>query len=230
MTNSPATASNSDRQWYIVGRWQEYEGESRANLLRIVAIGAFYLVQLVQFYGFSTRNAADTLFHQRATGLAVAWTMVALAVLVCLRQRIFPAALKYCSTACDLALLTAVAALAAGPHSPLVLAYFLIIVLAALRFSLGLVWFTTLGAMAAYWLLVGIEDAKSSRWFDGQHAVPPVEQLLTLLSLGMTGIVCGQVVRRVRGIARQYAERIASLPSHSPSPSGSPRPSPSTSH
>lgn len=210
-TLSPATSAaprHTDRQWYIVGRWQEYEGESRANLLRIVAIGAFYLVQLVHYYGFSPRGEAETLFHQRATALAVAWTLVALAVLLCLRQRIFPAALKYCSTACDLALLTALASLAAGPHSPLVLAYFLVIVLAALRFSVGLVWFAALGSMAGYWLLVGIEDAKSSRWFDAQHAVPPIEQLLTLVSLGLAGIVCGQVVRRVRGMAREYAERV----------------------
>jgi hypothetical protein len=210
-TVSRATTADSpraDRQWYIVGRWQEYEGESRANLLRIGAIGAFYLVQLVHYYGFSARTEAETLFHERATALAVAWTLVALAVLLCLRQRIFPAVLKYCSTACDLALLTALASLAAGPHSPLVLAYFLIIVLAALRFSVGLVWFATLGAMGGYWLLVGIEDAKTSRWFDGQHAVPPVEQLVTLLSLGIAGVICGQVVRRVQGIAKQYADRV----------------------
>jgi hypothetical protein len=106
-------------------------------------------------------------------------------------------------------LLTALAALGAGPSSPLILAYFLIIALAAMRFSLGLVWFTTLGAMAAYWLLVGLEDAKTSRWFDAQHAVPPVTQLITLLSLGLTGIVIGQVVRRVKSMATEYAVRVA---------------------
>jgi hypothetical protein len=98
--------------------------------------------------------------------------------------------------------------LAAGPHSPLVLAYFLIIAMAALRFSLGLVWLTTLGAMAGYWLLVGIEDLKTSRWFDASHAVAPVEQLITLVSLGLAGIVIGQVVRRVKSLAAEYAARL----------------------
>ena len=28
-----ATTTVNDRQWYIVGRWQEYEGEGRANLV-----------------------------------------------------------------------------------------------------------------------------------------------------------------------------------------------------
>jgi len=200
-------AASSDRQWYIVGRWEEFGGEARANLLRIIAVGAFYGVQLVQRFWLAQPTAESTAFHQRATAVAVAWTLVALAVLLALRLRIFPAALKYVSTACDLLLLTALASLAAGPGSPLVLAYFLIIALAALRFNLGLVWFTTLGAMAGYWLLVGLEDAKTSRWFDAQHAVPPVTQLITLLSLGLTGIVIGQVVRRVKTMAEEYADR-----------------------
>jgi hypothetical protein len=201
-------SDESNRPWYIVGRWQEFAGESRANLLRLVAVGAFYLVQLVHYYGFSPRDASATLFHQQATGVAVAWTMVALAVMLCLRQRILPPVLKYASTACDLALLTALAALAAGPHSPLVLAYFLIISVAALRFKLGLVWMATLGAMLCYWLLVGIADGKTSRWFDNQHAVAPTEQLITLVSLGLTGVVIGQIVRRVKAMAAEYSKRV----------------------
>jgi hypothetical protein len=208
---SPASPAASERPWFIVGRWQEFEGEARANLLRLVAIGAFYIVQLVHFYGFSPRDDAASLFHQQATGIAVAWTMLALAVMLCLRRRMLPAALKYASTTCDLGLLTALAALAAGPHSPLVLAYFLIIAMAAMRHSLGLIWFATLGAMLCYWLLVGIADGRTSRWFDGQHAVAPAEQLVTLVSLGLTGVVLGQVVRRAKAMAAEYAQRLAAV-------------------
>ena len=39
---SDPSAARDDREWFIVGRWQEYEGEARANLLRIAGIGAFY--------------------------------------------------------------------------------------------------------------------------------------------------------------------------------------------
>jgi hypothetical protein len=42
--------------------------------------------------------------------------------------------------------------------------------------------------------------------------VAPAEQLLTLVSLAITGIVVGQVVRRVRALASEYAQRLASLP------------------
>lgn len=199
-------AAGAERHWFIVGRWQEFEGESRANTLRIVAVGAFYVVQLLHFYVFSHGDPQQLPFHQQATGIAVAWTMVALADMLCLRRRIFPAALKYCSTACDLLLLTALAALGTGPFSPLVTVFFLIVAMSALRFSLGLVWFSTLGAMAGYWSLVGIADKK---WFDPEHVVPPVMQIVTLLSLAMTGVVIGQVVRRVKDLAAEYAERLA---------------------
>ncbi len=204
-----ATATIAERQWFIVGRWHEYEGESRANLLRIVAIGSFYVVELLRFYIFEKTNPDQLAFHRQATMVAVAWTMVSLAILLCLRLRIFPAALKYASTGCDIALLTALAALnSPGPFSPLVLGYFLVIALAALRFSLSLIWFSTLASMLGYWSLVGLEDARTSRWFDAQHAVPPARQLITLLSLGLTGIVIGQVVRRVKAMAAEYAQRL----------------------
>lgn len=49
----PMADTVNDRQWYIVGRWREYEGEGQANLARIVAMGVFYSIQLVHFYGFA---------------------------------------------------------------------------------------------------------------------------------------------------------------------------------
>jgi hypothetical protein len=202
-----ASTALQQRQWFIASRWQEYEGESRANLLRIVAVGAFYVVELLRFYGFEKAGPEHLPFHRQATLIAVAWTMLALAIWMCLRLGILPAALKYVSTACDILLLTSLAALnAPGPFSPLVLGYFLIIAMAALRFSLGLVWFATMASMLGYWSLVGLVDKK---WFDADHAVPPARQLVTLVSLALTGIVIGQVLRRVKGMASDYAQRMA---------------------
>lgn len=206
----------ADRQWYIVSRWQEYEGEGRANLFRILAIGVFYLVELANYHWLSpgSENADFTAYHRKVTALAVAGTMVSLAVLLCLRLRVFPAILKYASTGCDLLLLTALASVdhgksspaPDGPDSPLVLVYFLILALAAVRFSVGLVWFATLGSMLGYLALVGLAD---KTWFDANHTVPPVTQLITVLCLALTGIVLGQVIRRVRSFTEEYALRIS---------------------
>jgi hypothetical protein len=206
-----ANDSQNDRQWFIVGRWQEYEGEARANLLRIVAIGVFYIVQLVSFYASTSHDDTDAFneaqtFHQAATALAVAGSLVSLAILLCLRRRIFPASLKFISTASDIILLTSLASIGSGPKSPLVVVYFLIIAMAGLRFSLRLVWCATICSMLGYLTLVGIKD---EAWFDPVHFVAPVEQVMTLCSLGLTGIVLGQVIRRVRALADDYSRRVA---------------------
>jgi len=204
-----ASPRSSDRQWFIVGRWQEYEGESRANLLRIVALAAFYTIQLIQYYGLSHRTEADQQFHSGVTVLAVAWTLLAVAVMLCLNRRIFPAALKYISTLVDVCLLTAVASLAKSPaNTPLVMAYFLIIALAGLRFSIPLVWFATGMSMLGYVYLVGATD---DTWFDADHVVPVSQQLVVLASLGLTGILLGQILRRVRALAEDFARRMQAI-------------------
>jgi len=44
-------ARAQDRPWYIVGRWQEYQGEARTNLRWLAAVAAFYAIELINFYG-----------------------------------------------------------------------------------------------------------------------------------------------------------------------------------
>jgi hypothetical protein len=199
----------ADRRWYIVGRWQEYEGEGRANLLRIVGVSAFYLVELANYYGLhlgflEIPPTVERPAHLAITALALCWAIVAGAVLMCRQLRFFPAALKVISTGCDILLLTAVLTVADGPRSPLIVGYFLILTLAALRFSLALVWFATAGTAAAYLFLLGY-----ARWFaDRDLRVPRYQQLIFLLAVVLTGVILGQVIRRVRRLADAYARAI----------------------
>jgi len=201
----------ADRQWFIVGRWQQFEGEARANVLRILGIAAFYIVELVNFYGLRIGflempkvEDVDLPYHQAVTALAVAWTALALGVLLCLRERVFPASLKFLSTGCDIVFLTGILVVSDGPKSPLVVGYLLLIVLSTLRFNLPLVWFTTIGCAGGYLFLLGY-----ARWFtDREIRVPRYHQAIFLLALALTGIVLGQVIRRVRRMAKDYAARL----------------------
>jgi hypothetical protein len=210
--NSVQTPSRDvDRQWFILGRWQEYEGEARANLLRISGIAAFYLVELVNYHGlrlglFEMPQVVERPFHQAVTALALAWLVVALAVQLCLSQRVFPSQLKFLSTLGDVVLLTGTLTVANGPRSPLVAVYFVVIALAALRLNLPLVRFATVGSMAGYVFLLGY-----ARWFtDRDLRVPRYHQIILLLALALTGIVLGQVIRRVHKLAKDYAARVES--------------------
>jgi hypothetical protein len=67
-----------DRPWYIVGRWQEYEGEARANLLRLAAVAASYAVELINHYGIDLGaihlpKVSDAAFHRTVTSGWAPW-------------------------------------------------------------------------------------------------------------------------------------------------------------
>src|SRR5204862_5024610 len=92
----PPIPEAQDRPWYIVGRWQEYRGEERANLLRLAAVAAFYIIELINYYGVNLGfiqlpKVSDLAFHQTVTAVAVAWVMLGLGVHLWLRLHILPA-------------------------------------------------------------------------------------------------------------------------------------------
>jgi hypothetical protein len=202
----------NDRRWYIVGRWQEYEGEAKANLLRIIGIGAFYAIELLNYHGLHLGwlelpkvQGVDARFHQVVTALAVAWVMTSLGVFFSLRRQMFPWVLKYLSTAADIVYLTGILMLADGPRSAMVVGYFLVVALAGLRFNLPLVWFATCGSMCGYLFLLGY-----GRWFAAPERnlrIERYQELIFLVALALSGIVLGQILRRVRRIAEDYAGR-----------------------
>lgn len=199
--NQPSPVEQS---WFIASRWQEYAGELRASLLRVVLLLAFYGLQLLNFWWFTKATEADRQFHEQVTYISLAWLLVTLGTLLALKNGFLPPILKYATTTCDLLLLTLIAALGNGPSSPIVLVYFIILVLAALRFRLGLIWFATLGAMTCYWVLVGRADPV---WFDNVHTTSPITQLITLLTIGATGMTLGQMVRSTRQMANAFRQR-----------------------
>jgi hypothetical protein len=212
-SNAPPPSAARDRQWFILSRWQEYEAEARANLLRIVGIGAFYAIEMinhgVQLGPLQLPPVVSDRFHQSITGLAVAWTMLALATHLCLRRRYFPPALKFVTTACDLVLLTAVLMVADGPRSPLAVVYFLILALAALRLRVPLVWLATVGAMGSYLFLLGYVKYFVDAERAATMTVPRYYQLIMLAALAITGVTLGQLIRRVRTLAEEFARRVA---------------------
>ena len=197
-------STGEDDRWHVVSRWLEYEGELRSALLRVVLVAAFYAAQLLHFTVFSERNAAEQLFHRQATFLASGWLFVSLAVLVALTRHWFPRWLKFVTVSIDLVLLTLLAGLGSGSHSPLVFVFWVVIALAGLRCNLTLIWFGTIEAMAAYLSLVGMQDPA---WFDAEHVTAPIEQLIVLLSLAAAGLVVGQQVRMMRQVTEEVMAR-----------------------
>ncbi len=214
---SSTFSTEADRSWFITQRWQAYDAESRANLLRIIAIGLFYLVHLWSYFGsqgwlpnygflqIAESGEISKRFHLLITLIAVAWAMFALGILLALQQQIFPRWLPYFSTGCDIVLLTGVICLGGMARSPLVVGYFLVLILAALRLSLPLIWFATAACGLAYLSVLGC--AKWPERFGlsqlvGQTAadlrVPRYHEIIVLVAIVMAGVMLGQIVRRLR--------------------------------
>ena len=219
-----SVSTDADRNWFIAQRWQEYEAESRANLLRIVAIGVFYLVHLWSYFGsrgwlpnYGFLQLADSgeigkPFHTLVTLIAVAWAMLALGILLALQHRIFPRWLPYFSTGCDIVLLTSIVCLGGMARSPLVAGYFLVLILASLRLNLSLIWFVTAGCALSYFAVLGcakLPDQSALSQSLGQKAsdlqVPRYHELIMLVAIVMAGVMLGQIARRVRHLAESYA-------------------------
>ena len=202
--------TDAERSRFVAERWQAYDAESRANMLRIIAVGAFYLVHLWSYFSaqgkvpnfgfFQIADAGEIgkQCHIEITLLAVAWSMLALGVLLALQQRIFPIWLPYCTTACDIVLLTVVLCISSGPRSPLIAGYYLILVLAALRLSLQLVRFATVASALAYLVLLGC-----GKWLPfavalrDQQRVPRYHQVIVLVAIVLAGVMLGQIIRTV---------------------------------
>lgn len=218
-----AARDSNDRSWFITQRWQQYAGEARANLLRIVAIGTFYLIHLWHYcgsegklpnWGFLQLGEAgevDRRFHLLMTLLALGWVAWAAAVHTALRARVFPPQLPYVSTAVDLLFLTSVLCISSGPRSPLIVGYFLVIALAALRFDLQLVRCATIGTVIGYLCLLGCAKWPERFGLSPQveRMVPRYQQLIVIAALVLVGVILGQVVRRARPLAEEYAQRLA---------------------
>lgn len=202
-------AGSADRLWFIVNRWQQYESERRANIIRVIGIIIFYSVELANYHGISLGSfewpkldGVTQDFHLRMTIISVAWVAISLAVLICLRRRMFPRWLIYATVMADLLLLTLVLLTADGPASPLVVGYFLILALAATRFSLPLIRVATAMAGLCYLFLLG-----AAKWAGFGVPVPRHEQAIVLLGLILSGLILGQVVRRTRVAAEEYKRR-----------------------
>jgi hypothetical protein len=195
---------NDAEQWRIVALWQRYDGEIRAAVLRIVAVAAMYACQLLVMQ-LSTPDEALKEFHRKATYACGAWVLATLAGVVAIQAKVFFRLTPYVTTLADLFLLTLVAAAGSKTQSPVVVGYFLIVLIAAQRFDLALIWTATLGSMACYMALVGIADDK---WFDPVHRTPIIQQLVMISAIGLSGVMTGQLVRRARPLALEYHRRV----------------------
>jgi hypothetical protein len=194
--------------WDDVRRLEEWAGEVRVNLVRLVGVLLFYGRHVFEYALAPPEAPVRGPYHLRVTAIAAVWAALVILVQFQLRRRSVPPWLKYVATACDLFLVTLLCMAAGGPRSPLVLLLFLVIAMAPLRLSLPLVYATTTGAVFAYLCLLAFYA-----WFKVGYAkyyatpelrIPRGEEAVYVLALLVAGLLAGQVVRQARRIAAGY--------------------------
>jgi hypothetical protein len=190
----------ADLAWNAAQRLEGLAGEVRVNLIRLVALVAFYGHHLVNVFVIRDNPSLQGTYHTVVTSLVLAWVLAVLVIHYCLMRRWLPAALKYVVTAWDILLITTLLMIGGDGRSMLDVLYFLVIIAAPLRLSLPLVWLATLGAMAGYAFFLGYV-----RWqlkLPLEQRTPRPEQVVFLLALGAAGLLAGQFVRQCRRLVR----------------------------
>jgi hypothetical protein len=184
--------------WSAVQRLEGLAGEARVNLIRLVALVAFYGHHLINVFLIGDDLSLAGRYHAVVTDLVLAWALAVLVIHYSLVRRWVPPGLKYAVTAWDLLLITTLMMVGEDARSMLAALYLLVVVAAPLRLSLGLVWAATLGAMAAYAFFLGY-----LRWgleLPAEQRLARPQQIVFLLALGAAGLLAGQVVRQCRRI------------------------------
>lgn len=208
------TADLLRRHQYAIERWVEYSGQYRAAILRLGAIAVFYAVYLLNHHGdrlgplgLSTGPPLEARQHQAITALAVAWTMLGTGVVLCLRSRFLPWWLKYLATTLDFVLLTSVLMLSYGPRSPMAVAYLALLAMSALPGSLPLLRWATIFSVVSYMFLCGYAS-----WFAPEGlSVPRYSQIVMSLTLAVSGLSIGQVLRVLYGSLEKLSAQVISL-------------------
>ncbi len=168
-------------RWQIAKRRQEFRGESFANVARVTAVLAFYVIEIINHHGARSLGMPAVVgkdLHALVTTLVGAWVGAALLTVVTMRLRYFPIWLKYLTTSVDLALMTSVLAVLDGPKSPMLVGYFLVLALSATRFSKRLIACTATGTLVSYGILLW-----HTAVLQPAHAVPRYHQLIFALAV-----------------------------------------------
>jgi hypothetical protein len=181
-------------------RLEERAGESRTNVIRVVALTLFFGQHVVRYLFWNDDGGISSEFHQQVTSITIFWGLSALAIFVALQREAWLPWLKYAAVAGDVIGVTCLSIATRSPNGTFVPLYFLVIASAPLRLSLRLVYFATISSALGYlaylatyaWVQIG-----AKRYYSQANLrVPPSHEILTVLALIIAGLLAGQMVRQ----------------------------------
>jgi hypothetical protein len=196
------------RNWEDARRVEAFAGEVRVNLIRLVAIVLFYGRHLVQFFLAAPGDPVRGVYHAQVTIVSLAWAAAVVVLHLMLTRRRVPPGLGIATALYDVLMITLLCCIAGGPNTPLMLLLFPAIASAPLRLSLKVVYATTAAAILGYLFVVGYYAWYLHNFHD-YYANPAIRiprstEAIWILSLLVTGLFSGQVVRQARRLVAGY--------------------------
>jgi hypothetical protein len=197
-----------ETHWKDTQRLESWAGETRLNLIRLLAIAVFYGRHVIEALAAPVGSPVRGKYHAQVTFLCLLWASAAVVMHMRLTRRRMDPWLKYAATGFDAAMITGLCALAGGPKTPLVLLYFPLIAAAPMRLSLRLVYVATGCAIAGYlillghyaWYIVGFRKYYSTP----ELRIPRSQEAIWILAMLVCGFLAGQVVRQMHRITARY--------------------------
>jgi len=182
-------------------RAEEWAGEVRVNLFRLIAIGGFYANHMVDYYWL--RIQFPQTYHLVVSGIAAAWAIGAWVLYLCLARRWNPPYLKYGAVAWDALMTTSLLAFSGGPRSPFIALLFLIVATTPLRLRLRVVWVATILSILSYAFVCG-----QSQWVRPEWRASTREHGIMVIALAGAGALAGQGIRQARRFALDLVDRV----------------------
>src|SRR3954452_25093099 len=101
-----ARPESGDMRWDDAARVEGWAGETRVNVLRLLAILLFYGRHLIDVFLSPADSPARGHYHVVVTAIAVAWAAAAVVLHVWLSRRWLPPWLKYAAVGWDALMIT----------------------------------------------------------------------------------------------------------------------------
>jgi hypothetical protein len=179
-------------------RRETWEGDQKANRVRLAVVGLFTLNELANYH---VLHVVDLRFHVGSLLIVGLWLLATALFHVMLREHLLPRATSYIIVSTDILLLTWLLFLGDGPKSPLVALYFLVIALSGIRVDPSVCLYT--GAAAAFGYGAVLEFTKRQR---PELLVPPYHAVIVALALLVMGWIMAHLVSRALVLLQQAME------------------------
>ncbi|MFZ5830529.1 MAG: serine/threonine-protein kinase [Planctomycetota bacterium] len=181
-----------------VARWARREP---ALAVRLGGLGAFYAYEWINVVnGWAGITWS---FHWTITWRLAIWAFASIAFQMLLNTRRWPISARFGWGILDTTMMLSIMLVASGAASPLVVAYFLLIVGAAFWFQARFVWFMTTMAILSYCVLVW-DFYFSARAPQLQEVISPGvdRHVIFIVALAVCGACVAYLTHRVRVLSR----------------------------